>query len=160
MHAIVIVAALVTVTYGVTVKEPPAYEAWTPLPTGMSISVLKDGDKKTIPHSGEMVELQYTGRLVATGEVFDSSRTNGEPFKFRMGAKKVIPCYEFALKEMSLGERATFRCPAPLAYGEAGVPGRIPSNADLEFDVEILAVYQKPLSLFERLKAKELAKLE
>merc|ERR1719379_2607698 len=109
----------------------------------------------TFPAAGQVVRLQYTGTLAATGKEFDSSRTgDGEPFRFRMGTGAVIPCYEQALVRMSVGERATIHCPASLAYGDAGVPGTIPPNAALDFRVKLLASFEKPLSLFERLKLK------
>merc|ERR1719356_1983763 len=45
---------------------------------------------------------------------------------------------------MSLGERAILKIPAAKAYGAAGAAGgRIPPNADLYFDVELLAVNGK-----------------
>merc|ERR1719327_1181816 len=115
----------------------------------------------TFPVAGQVVRLQYTGTLAATGKEFDSSRgPDGEPFRFRMGTHAVIPCYELALVRMSVGERATIHCPASLAYGEAGVPGTIPPNSDLDFRVELLSAIGKPLSLFEQLKAKELARMQ
>eukprot|EP00929_Paragymnodinium_shiwhaense_P006747 TRINITY_DN110707_c0_g1_i1.p1 TRINITY_DN110707_c0_g1~~TRINITY_DN110707_c0_g1_i1.p1 ORF type:complete len:162 (-),score=27.42 TRINITY_DN110707_c0_g1_i1:114-599(-) len=134
-----------------TLREPST-------PSDVAISVTKAGDGKTIPSKGLMVRLHYTGTIAGTGKVIDSSRVEGgEPFQFRMGAGKVIPCYEHALVHMSMGERATIHCPADLAYGEDGVPGTVPPNAKLDFDIEILSVFSKPLSLFEQLKAKYIA---
>ena len=42
---------------------------------------------------------------------------------------------------MSVGERATLKCGSDVAYGRAA-KGSIPPNADLEFDVELLAVWK------------------
>merc|ERR1719343_660689 len=48
------------------------------------------------------------------------------------------------MMKMSLGERAILKIPAAKAYGAAGAAGgRIPPNADLYFDVELLAVNGK-----------------
>eukprot|EP00747_Dinoflagellata_sp_TGD_P163063 gnl/TRDRNA2_/TRDRNA2_181363_c0_seq1.p1 gnl/TRDRNA2_/TRDRNA2_181363_c0~~gnl/TRDRNA2_/TRDRNA2_181363_c0_seq1.p1 ORF type:complete len:158 (-),score=33.90 gnl/TRDRNA2_/TRDRNA2_181363_c0_seq1:94-567(-) len=145
-------AALVLATSSIAGRVPaPA----------VTITVHKAGDGKVIPRSGQIVRFHYTGTLAANGHEFDSSRTgDGEPFRFRMGTGAVIPCYEQALVRMSVGERATIHCPASLAYGEAGVPGTIPPNADLDFDVELLSAADKPLSLFEQLKQRAMKKLQ
>ena len=39
---------------------------------------------------------------------------------------------------MEIGSKATFDCPASMAYGDVMKPG-IPENSDLIFDVELLA---------------------
>mmetsp|Transcript_94961 Transcript_94961/g.150099 ORF Transcript_94961/g.150099 Transcript_94961/m.150099 type:complete len:174 (+) Transcript_94961:45-566(+) len=136
------------------------YKPWSP-DSDVTITVSQSGDGKTVPRAGLMVRLQYTGTIAASGKVIDSSRVPGrEPFQFRMGAGKVIPCYEKALVHMSVGERAVIHCPAALAYGDVGVPGTVPPHAKLDFDVEILDVFEKPLSLFEQLKQKARAKIE
>ena len=40
---------------------------------------------------------------------------------------------------MKKGESALFTIPIELAYGESGSPRTIPSNATLQFDVELLS---------------------
>jgi hypothetical protein len=40
--------------------------------------------------------------------------------------------------ELSLGQRSKLICPPNYAYGANGVPGAIPKNATLHFDVELL----------------------
>ena len=44
------------------------------------------------------------------------------------------------LSQLSLGEMATIRMPAAKAWGKTGIPGLIPPNEDLEFEVELMAV--------------------
>ena len=39
---------------------------------------------------------------------------------------------------MDKGEKAIFTCPSDLAYGHAGIPGVIPPDATLIFDVEMV----------------------
>ena len=41
---------------------------------------------------------------------------------------------------MSVGEKATLKIPADMGYGSAGAGGVIPPDADLVFEVELLAI--------------------
>ena len=41
---------------------------------------------------------------------------------------------------MSLGEKAILHISSDFGYGARGVPGRIPQNAALDFEVELLEI--------------------
>jgi FK506-binding protein 1 len=41
---------------------------------------------------------------------------------------------------MSLGEKSKLICGPSFAYGKRGIPGAIPANATLVFDVELLKI--------------------
>ena len=55
-----------------------------------------------------------------------------------IGVEEVIPCWDKALAEMRAGEKATITCPPNLAYGKEGAGDKIPPNATLTFDVEMI----------------------
>lgn len=74
------------------------------------------------------------------GTVFDSSRTRGKPFKFKVGKGEVIRGWDEGVARMSKGQRAKLICSPDFAYGQRGHPGIIPPNATLTFDVELLRV--------------------
>jgi FK506-binding protein 1 len=42
--------------------------------------------------------------------------------------------------QMSLGEKAILHITSDFGYGETGAGGVIPPNADLDFEVELLAI--------------------
>ena len=81
--------------------------------------------------------VHYTGTL-QDGTQFDSSRGRGE-FKFTLGQGQVIKGWDEGVKTMKKGERAIFTLSAEYAYGEAGSPPKIPANATLIFDIELLS---------------------
>ncbi len=109
------------------------------MPDGLKYVDLKVGTGPE-PLPGHPVTVQYTGTL-ADGTKFDSSRDRNEPFVYNYGTHSVIPCWDEGLSTMHQGGRRKLICPPSLAYGEQGAGGgKIPPNATLTFDVELLKV--------------------
>lgn len=71
---------------------------------------------------------------------FESSRTRGSPYDFRIGAGIVLPSVEEAIMKLSRGQRAIIVVPPNRAYGMKGIPPIIPPNSTLEYDVELIAM--------------------
>ncbi|HVD01524.1 MAG TPA: FKBP-type peptidyl-prolyl cis-trans isomerase [Candidatus Dormibacteraeota bacterium] len=88
--------------------------------------------------SGQQVTVHYTGWLT-NGSKFDSSRDRGQPFRFGLGAGKVIKGWDEGVAGMKVGGRRKLIVPSGLGYGERGV-GPIPPGATLVFAVELLGV--------------------
>lgn len=91
---------------------------------------------------GMRVTVHYTGWLnngkdEPAGRPFDSSKTRGKPFQFTIGMG-VIEGWSEGVAGMKVGETRRLYIPAHLGYGASGVPGVIPPNAQLIFDVELL----------------------
>ncbi|KAK8798423.1 hypothetical protein WA538_005345 [Blastocystis sp. DL] len=106
---------------------------------GFEKEVIKKGDGKNFPKVGDMLTMHYTGTLTS-GKVFDSSRTRGKPFQFVIGIGQVIKGWDEGVMTMSLGERCKLTLSPDYGYGPRGVPGVIPPNATLVFDVELLKI--------------------
>ena len=91
----------------------------------------------------DTVSMNYTGRL-EDGTVFDSNVDpkfgHAEPFIFTLGAGRVIAGWDKGIVGMKVGEKKTLTIPPQDAYGTGGIPGVIPPNATLVFDVELLAI--------------------
>lgn len=100
---------------------------------------LKVGDGKEVP-AGATVSVHYTGAVAATGEVFQSSKDFGtDPITFPLSG--VIKGWTNGIPGMKVGGIRRLVIPAAQAYGATPPPGSgIPANADLVFDVELVAV--------------------
>ena len=93
-----------------------------------------------------MVRVHYTGWLYDAakadkrGNKFDSSKDNGQPFEFNLGAREVIPGWDQGVAGMKVGGKRVLTIPPDLGYGARGAGGVIPPNATLVFEVELLDV--------------------
>lgn len=108
-------------------------------PSGLSYKDIKVGEGAT-PQKGQKVSVHYTGWLKQNDQKFDSSLDRNQPFEFVLGAGQVIPGWDEGVATMKVGGKRTLTVPADLAYGASGIPGVIPPNATLVFDVELLDV--------------------
>jgi FKBP-type peptidyl-prolyl cis-trans isomerase len=95
----------------------------------------KDGDK---------VKLNYTGRLLKTNFMFDSSSISKKPFEFTLGKGGAIEGWQKGIPGMKVGGKRKLTIPSRLAYGEKGQSPKIPGKATLVFEVELLSVNEVP----------------
>ncbi len=109
------------------------------LPSGVVVKHQKVGTGAQ-PVASDIVQVHYRGTL-ANGTEFDSSFKRNAPATFPL--QRVIPCWTQGVQEMKVGGKATLTCPADTAYGSGGIPGVIPGNSVLTFEVELLAVQGK-----------------
>lgn len=109
--------------------------------TGLMYEDLIIGTGKS-PLKGDKVVVHYTGKL-ENGSIFDSSVDRNEPFKFPLGMGRVIKGWDEGISSMNIGGKRILTIPSHLAYGERGAGDRIPPNATLIFEVELLDI-KKP----------------
>ncbi|HEY0010547.1 MAG TPA: FKBP-type peptidyl-prolyl cis-trans isomerase [Candidatus Paceibacterota bacterium] len=155
--ALAVVVALGMLFFGPNVFAPFASQEASPLdnatttmetgpisgelPTQLTLADVTVGQgEEAAP--GSQVTVNYSGML-PDGTVFDASDRHAETangFTFTLGAGQVIRGWDLGVAGMKEGGKRRLIIPSDLAYGAAGVPGVIPPNATLIFDVELLGV--------------------
>lgn len=128
------------------------------LPSGLQYLVVEknNGEK---PRVGSRVLVEYAGYLT-DGTLFDTSiialaekmqalnpgkRDAGlyKPLAMTYGPEgRLIPGFKEGLQLMSVGDKYRIFVPSHLGYAERGIPGLIPGNADLVFDLEIKEIVE------------------
>uniref|UniRef100_A0A1B6DTS3 peptidylprolyl isomerase n=1 Tax=Clastoptera arizonana TaxID=38151 RepID=A0A1B6DTS3_9HEMI len=112
---------------------------------GVLKEIIKPGSGEFTPGNGCKVKVHYTGTLL-DGSVFDSSKERGTPFEFNLGKGQVIKAWDIGVATMKKGEVAMLTCKSEYAYGKPGSPPKIPADATLVFEVEVLSWKAEDLS--------------
>ncbi len=96
------------------------------------------GTGELTPEPGMSATIDYVCTLEDETEV-DSTYSRGQAVTFTVG-EAWLPGIDHGLAGMRVGGRRQVTVPPDLAYGEAGVEGLIPPNANLLFLIELLAL--------------------
>ncbi len=134
MKKCVVTAASVLMTLAITTYA--ADEKSEKTTSGIVITTLKAGSGAS-PKSVDVVKVHYRGTLT-DGKEFDSSFKRGQAATFPLN--RVIPCWTEGVQTMNVGGKARLVCPPNLAYGSRGVPGTIPADSTLVFEIELLEI--------------------
>eukprot|EP00405_Crypthecodinium_cohnii_P003762 CAMPEP_0194765618 /NCGR_PEP_ID=MMETSP0323_2-20130528/26993_1 /TAXON_ID=2866 ORGANISM="Crypthecodinium cohnii, Strain Seligo" /NCGR_SAMPLE_ID=MMETSP0323_2 /ASSEMBLY_ACC=CAM_ASM_000346 /LENGTH=130 /DNA_ID=CAMNT_0039695491 /DNA_START=76 /DNA_END=468 /DNA_ORIENTATION=+ len=105
---------------------------------GLLKKVLEAGNGEECPKKNQEVKIHWSATLPDWSDrAIDSTKARG-PASYRMSSNKVCKGLDFGLQTMTVGEKALFRVPWKLAYGEQGFPPVIPTKATVDFEVELL----------------------
>lgn len=107
-------------------------------PTETKIAVLKKGDGEVVGDNAD-VEVQYSGYIWQTGEIFDSSWTKGQTATFNVN--QVIAGFRDALVGQTVGSQVAVIIPPDQGYGANPPSGSaITPTSTLFFVVDILGI--------------------
>ena len=125
--------------------------------SGLSYQITKPGTGANIA-TGDTAVVNYTGKLLATGKVFDSSikedaikaatankmpidpRRQYAPIRIPVGEGRVIKGWDEGLLLLNKGSQATFVIPSSLGWGEQGAPPVIPAFAPVVFTIDVIDI--------------------
>jgi peptidylprolyl isomerase len=105
--------------------------------TALEIIDTKEGTGETVS-DGATITAHYTGALCNNGVIFQSSHDFGDPISFPLGG--VIAGWTKGVPGMKVGGIRRLVIPAAMAYGAHSPSPNIPSNSDLVFDIELIAI--------------------
>ncbi len=104
--------------------------------SGLWYVITREGKGKK-PTLGQTVVVNYVGKLMEGGKVFDQSST---PVTFSLA--RLIKGWQIGFPLLHVGSKATLFVPSSLGYGRRGFAPQIPENANLIFDVELVDIKQ------------------
>ena len=110
-------------------------------PSGVYYNITPQGTGAN-PSICSNVTVKYTGSLIPTGSIFDSTPA-GSSTSFTLG--QLIVGWQKVLPQLKMGGKITMYIPPSLGYGSNPVRNSngvivIPANSYLQFDVELINV--------------------
>ncbi|KAK3132402.1 hypothetical protein QOZ80_6AG0520890 [Eleusine coracana subsp. coracana] len=87
--------------------------------------------------TGNKVYIKYVGML-KDGKVVESN-VNEKPYKFKLGAGKVIRGWDIGISGMRVGDKRRLTVPPSMCYGDKSV-GDVPKNSSVVYEVELVKV--------------------
>ena len=105
----------------------------------LKIEDLKAGKGSSAVGTRDTIHVHYRG-LFADGTEFDSSYKRGKAKRFNMRSSTLIKGWKIGIQGMRVGGKRRLVIPPDLAFGAKGKASRIPPNATLTFDIELLEI--------------------
>ncbi len=146
MKRIAVAAVLTLASVTACAGTPPAADKVAAAPVEVKELVKKDTKVGTGKEAarGKAVLVNYTGWLYdpskpdMKGAQFDTSTGRATPFGFVVGAGRVIKGWDEGIPGMKEGGHRTLIIPPAMGYGAKGAGDKIPPNATLLFEVELI----------------------
>jgi len=123
------------------------------LPSGVVYTITTAGDGPK-PDIGELAAIRFRAVCIETGNKIDDIFDTPEPYYTRVGSGGMLKGVEEVIPKMRVGDRYVLTIPGNLAFGPKGRPSsagkpRIPSNATIQFDVEMVGLPGKEPELID-----------
>jgi FK506-binding protein 6 len=100
--------------------------------------ILHEGTGNVVPMYAKCL-VHYNAWLDLSDEPFDSSRMRGRKHELKLGACKEIRGFELGVATMKRGELSRFMIYPEYAFGKMGCPPRIPAEAQVMFEIELIS---------------------
>lgn len=137
LHTICMLILCITLNYGEK-KMTTEKEKIITTASGLKYIDIQEG-AGPCPVAGKIVVVHYIGTL-EDGTKFDSSVDRGQPFRFPIGQGVVIKGWDEGVMSMKVGGERKLIIPSDLGYGSREIPGVIPANSTLIFNVKLIAI--------------------
>ncbi len=131
--ALVLVAVAGVIVY-FAVRGEGSTENAKPQVTELVVEDLVQGTGEAA-QAGDLLSVDYTLWLYE-----DDTQIESNAYQFTLGAGQVIKGWDQGLAGMKVGGTRRLTIPPNLAYGATGSGAKIPPNAALVFEVELLAI--------------------
>lgn len=152
MKSILAILFVALAAFGCATEKPappPAPVVCKPPPSELVTRDLEPGTGDAARFRSAVL-VNYTGWVYdgcvqdLKGAKFDSSEGRPAPFGFIVGAGRVIRGWDEGLIGMKEGGKRLLVIPPDKAYGARGVPGKIPPNSALVFEVSLAKIVAQP----------------
>lgn len=104
--------------------------------SGLGFQILRPGEGNT-PGPKDVVEIHYHASL-PDGTVFASTRGTHKPAQYPLD--KIVQGWAEGIRLIKPGGEVKLVIPPELGYGENGAPPKVPGNATLIMEVELLSI--------------------
>lgn len=131
-----------SVRKGPTAPQTPPAGAMRTLESGLGVWDIEVGTGPQ-PAEEQVVQIEYTA-WIENGMAIESTSSGLDPMRFVVGRGLVPKGLEEGVRTMRVGGVRQLVAPAELAYGEEGVLNRVPANAVLTYEVELVDVWNVP----------------
>tara|TARA_A100001391_G_scaffold126_1_gene253 strand:+ start:4666 stop:5331 length:666 start_codon:yes stop_codon:yes gene_type:complete len=110
------------------------------LPSGLQYEVLTASSTGATPDENDAVRVHYAGTLI-DGTFVESSMAHGEAVRVNMGV--ALKGWQQALMHMKEGEKWRLFIPPELAYGKAGLRGKVPPQSTMIYELQLVEVIDR-----------------
>lgn len=107
-----------------------------------NITILQEGKSDVCYLKKSNVHINYDAHLIQKeGELklVDSTKKHGEDFLYDLTKlSNRIECFDLMIEKMCEGDKVGIWCGPEYAFGKTGIPGLIPENSKMYFEIEIV----------------------
>ena len=123
--------------------QPGEDDPWITTASGLKYTDIVEGQWPP-PQPLDLVRVNYIGTL-EDGTMFHASSETERPAQFRLGRQTSLPPgLAEGISTMKVGGKRAMLIPPHLGYGLRGAPPKIPANATLRYEIELLEIRPAP----------------